>query len=141
MADKHDGESSRGSCSCTGFTEVLFTCQIYVLIRHQMVIPLLPDEAVLSQSGQCPGRGGGTQGCPSAETPSMGTPGQGAAARGNWELCVLEERILLDRHLTVPGRFGRVFQLFFSVCLTLGTGGSQGWVALACVQINKLSLT
>lgn len=76
-------------------TKVLLTHQIYVLIRHQIVIPL-QDEAFLwvkvdnTQVGVV-----GTQGCPTAENPSTGTPLKGAAAKGSWELCVLEDQKLL----------------------------------------------
>lgn len=95
LADKHDGDSGRESCSCTCVIKVLLTRQIYVLIRHQIVI-LLQDEALLwvkvdsTQVGVV-----GTRGCPIAENPSTGTPLEGAAAKGNWELCVLEDQKLL----------------------------------------------
>lgn len=90
LADKHDGDSGRESCSCTCVIKALLTRQIYVLIRHEIVI-LLQDEALLwvkvdsTQVGVV-----GTRGCPTAENPSTGTPLEGAAAKGNGELCVLE---------------------------------------------------
>lgn len=93
LADKHDGDSGRESCSCTCVIKVLLTRQIYVLIRHQI---LLQDEALLwvkvdsTQVGVV-----GTRGCPTAENPSTGTPLEGAAAKGNGELCVLEDQKLL----------------------------------------------